>query len=150
LVPGTDSKIRFGVIPQHEVMEAWCEESEGFYGFPHCPECGELLPDDVCDGDKCKCGYEIKWVGEDCYGDEPLSYYVDSEGYMADSDGYGDIFITKSPYYTRCGFCSPCAPGAGYITDRSDDCYAFCFGPEWFEDEPPYPIYRVSDGSRVE
>jgi hypothetical protein len=61
----------------------------------------------------------------------------------------GDIFITKSPYYTVCGFCSPCAPGAGYLTDKSEDCAAFCFGPDWFDGPVPYLIYRVSDGMLV-
>lgn len=149
LVPGVPENIRFGVIPQNEVLEAWCDESEADYGSPHCPECGNELDHDVCDGDECECGYEIGWVGDECYGDEPLSHFYNRDGYSAESDSYGAIFITKSPYYTRCGFCSPCAPGAGYITDRGDDCYAFCFGPEWYQGEPDFPIYRVSDGSIV-
>ena len=145
-LPGTATVIRYGVISQNEVMQAWCDESEGWYGKPHCPECGAELEDDVCDGHECECGYTIDWVGEDCYGDEPISHYVDGGGYTAESDSYGDIFITKSPYYTVCGYCSPCAPGAGYNTDPGEDCAAFCFGPDWFDGEPPHAIYRVSDG----
>lgn len=149
LVPGDSEPIRFGVISQNEVLQAWCDESEADYGDPHCPACGAQLDDDVCDGDECECGYEIGWVGDECYGDEPLSHFVDDGEYRAKSDSYGDIFITKSPYYTRCGYCSPCAPGAGYNTDPGDDCKAFCFGPDWFDGPPPHPIYRVSDGVMV-
>lgn len=141
--------IRYGVIPVNEVLQAWCDESEAYYGAPHCPECGNELDHDVCDGHTCDCGYEIKWVGDECYGDEPISHYVDDSDLTAESDSHGDIVITKSPYYTTCGFCSPCAPGAGYLMDRGDDCKAYCFGPDWFDGECPYPVYRVSDNSLV-
>lgn len=142
--------IRYGVIPQNEVLQAWAEESEDYYGEPSCPACGADLDVDVDDGHVCDCGHTIDWVGEECYSFEPLSYYFKDGEYEAESDSYGDIFITKSPYYTYCGFCSPCAPGAGYLTDRGDDCKAFCFGPDWFDGECPYPVYRVSDDSLVE
>jgi hypothetical protein len=33
----------------------------------------------------------------------------------------GDIFVIKSPFYTKCDFCSPCAPGAGYLTSTNED-----------------------------
>jgi hypothetical protein len=148
--PQGEGNIRYGVISQNEVLQAWCDSCEANYGSPHCPQCGTELDEDVCDGDECGCGYEIGWVGDECYGDEPLSFYIDDGEYVAESDSYGDIFITRSPYFTVCGYCSPCAPGAGYLTDRADDCCAFCFGPDFFEGEPPYPIWRVSDGSRVE
>ena len=32
--------IRFGVIPSHDVGQAWYDSSEPDYGDPHCPECG--------------------------------------------------------------------------------------------------------------
>ena len=147
--PGTNTVVRFGVIPQHELLQAWCDESEAHYGSPHCPACGDQLDDDVCDGHVCECGYEIDWVGEECYGDEPLSHYVDDGEYQAESDSYGDIFITRSPYYAVCGYCSPCAPGAGYLTDKGEDCAAFCFGPDWYDGPPPHDIYEVATGRLV-
>lgn len=145
---GTGERVRYGVISFHEVLQAWCDESEPFYGEPHCPHCGAELDSDVDDGYECECGHTIDWVGEECYG-EPLSHFINSGGYEAESGDDGDIFITKSPYYTRCNFCSPCAPGAGYLMDRGDDCFAFCFGPDWFDGECPYPVYRVLDGCMI-
>jgi len=144
--PGTTTVVRYGVISQNEVLQAWCDESEAYYGSPHCPACGNELDGDVDDGHECECGHVIDWVGEECYGDEPLSHYVDDGEYKAESDSYGDIFITKSPYYTVCGYCSPCAPGAGYLTDPGEDCAAFCFGPDWFDGPVPHDIYDVKTG----
>lgn len=140
--------LRFGVVSPHDVGQAWYDESEAYYGSPHCPECGKELDNDICYGHKCECGYIIDWPGEECYGDEPLSHYYKDDEYEAEAGSDGDIFITKSPYYTKCGFCSPCAPGAGYLTSQGDDCKAYCFGPDWFDGEPPYTIYRVSDDSK--
>ena len=148
-VPNTGTVIRYGVISQNEVLQAWCDDSEAYYGKPHCPECGAELDDDICDGHECECGHTIDWVGDECYGDEPLSHYVDDGEYQAESDSYGDIFLTKSPYYTVCGYCSPCAPGAGYLTDKSEDCAAFCFGPDWFDGKCPYEVYEVGTGRMV-
>jgi len=149
MVAGTDEVIRFGVISLHEVMQAWCEDSEAYYGHPQCPYCGAELDDDVDDDYECECGHIISWVDEECYG-EAVSFYYDRAGYQAESDSYGgDIFITKSPYYTLCGFCSPCAPGAGYLTDAGNDCKEFCFGPDWFDGPAPHDIYSVATGKLV-
>lgn len=145
----TKTGIRYGVISEHEVGQAWYDESEAYYGSPHCPKCGTELDTDIDDGHECECGYTIDWIGDECYGDEPHSQYIDNGEYSATCDNSGDIFIIKSPYYTKCAFCSPCAPGAGYLTSEGDDCKAYCFGPDWFDGEPPYTVYRVSDDSLV-
>jgi hypothetical protein len=145
----TATRIRYGVISQHDVGCAWYDESEAHYGAPHCPACGAELDDDVCDGHECECGYTIDWIGDECYGDEPLSHYYDRDGYKAEAGCDGDIFITDSPYYTLCDFCSPCAPGAGYLTSEGNDCAAFCFGPDWFDGQPPHDIYDVETGELV-
>jgi len=145
----TKTGIRYGVISQRDVGDAWYDESEAFYGSSHCPECGDELDDDTLDEYECECGHEIKWVGEECYGDEVISHYIDNGEYSAECGDSGDIFIYRSPYYTNCGFCSPCAPGAGYLTDNGDDCKAYCFGPEWFDGDPPHAIYQISDNSLV-
>ena len=31
--------------------------------------------------------------------------------------GAADAWIIKSPFFTHCEFCSPCAPGAGYLAN---------------------------------
>jgi len=93
-------------------------------------------------------------------GLEPQGFVYNTEGYQASqSQDSPDIFITKSDYYTWCDYCSPCAPGAGYLTsnrpfrgedERGNDCKAYCFGHDWFEGgKAPYEVYRVSDDSEV-
>jgi len=149
LVPADTRPIRFGVIHQNELLQAWCDESEPYYGCPVCPYCLAELEEDICDGYECECGHTIDWVGEECYGDEPLSFRYDCAGYKAESDSYGDIILTDSPYYTLCNYCSPCAPGAGYLTEAGSDCAAFCFGPDWFDGRPPHDIYEVATGRLV-
>jgi len=72
----------------------------------------------------------------------------DSDGYEISSDSQGDLFITKSPYYTLCDFCSPCAPGAGYLTSEGD-VKAYCLDHDWFEDKAPYRVFNVSDDTEV-
>lgn len=36
----TKTGIRFGVIPVHDVCQAWYDSAEDDMGEPHCPECG--------------------------------------------------------------------------------------------------------------
>ncbi len=80
-------------------------------------------------------------------------------------DNFG-IFVMKSPYYTYCRGCSPCAPGAGdlnsplnpddmTIMDNGRD-KTLCLGFEWFDQDNdqysrkiPYRVFRVSDDSEV-
>lgn len=117
--------IRFGVIHQNEVLQAWADDSE-----PNMPDCG--CPDDCCE----------------C---EPNGFYLDDGEYKAESDDVGDIFVIESPYYTLCRDCSPCAPGAGYIMNQDDTGEkTYCFGPDWFDDKETMPkIYKVADNSLV-
>lgn len=109
------------------------------------------------------------------------SYEPDGSGIMDYSDKEYDlhvsgdnfgIFVMRSPYYTYCRGCSPCAPGAGDldspITDKDQlaDCMslkmvfsagkALCLGPEWFDNgndqyarKIPYRVFRVSDDTEV-
>lgn len=122
--------IRFGVIHQHEVLQAWADEAE--------PDYQELGEDD------------------DDLDIEVDSFSLDKDGYKAvqNSVDDGDIFIIKSPFYTLCDFCSPCAPGAGYLLTPGD-VKAYCFGHDWFYDHPehpgtaPYRVFRVKDAVEV-
>lgn len=154
-----ENGIRYGVIPQHEVLQAWCDSSEGNYGQPDisdcdCPECGHNdggqyeWGNNLC-CEECGHSWEIEFP-DFC---EPISHYVDDGEYQAQCGGDDtDIFIIKSPYYTRAQFCSPCAPGACYLTNPCDEGErAYCFGHDWFEGgKAPYPVYRVADDSLVE
>jgi len=75
-------------------------------------------------------------------------------------DNFG-IFVIKSPYYTYCRKCSPCAPGAGdlntplniddiEILDNYDR--AYCLDKSYFDDEYqkiPYRVFRVDNDEEV-
>ena len=126
--------IRFGVISAR-VVDYWYECSELFYSPCEEPSCVE--------SGNCDCEIEPDWCGVDT---EKLGASADA-GQYASSD---DIFVTRSEYYTRAQFCSPCAPGACHLENPIPNGEkAFCLGPEWFSGSAPYPIYRVSDDSIV-
>lgn len=163
--------IRFGVISMNEVTQAWSDASEPDYGDPACPKCGNPVVeynDDTHDAYKyvnqrytlslrsqhaeyaCE-ECEVYMNNDDVYGDEPNGYILDNGEYKATQGQDGDIFILSSPYFTRAQFCSPCAPGACYLTNPCDDGErAYCFGHDWFEnDEAPYPVYSVKTGRLI-
>lgn len=114
--------IRYGVIAMHEVVEAWCDVSEPYYSQKH--------PDEF---------------------DEPDFWQYRKEGYKIVSTDSFDLFITKSKFYTKCAFCSPCAPGAGDImAERLDGIKAYCLGHDWFDGgKAPYKVYRVKNNKEV-
>ena len=75
----------------------------------------------------------------------------EKDGYRIQTDSGGDIWVFESPYFTYAQFCSPCAPGACYLTNPLDEptdgnkCY--CLGPDWFDDnKAPYTVYSVETG----
>ena len=161
-----DTGIRYGIIPQNDILQAWADSSEPDYGEPHCPMCGNAAveysacaedTDDVtttyarnagsCDDYACDDCRHV-WDSSEVYGDEPLGFTLDDGTYKAFSDSSDDVWITDSPYYTRAQFCSPCAPGACYLSNPcADGERAYCFGADLFDDNNPcpYPIYNVSD-----
>jgi hypothetical protein len=156
-----ETGIHFGVISQNEVIETWADNSNAIYPSPQdigeieCPECGFLFtpPEGVEWGDMVTCldNEEHEFELESPDFDTPLAFVLDDGEYEAQCGDDGDIFITKSPYYTLCRFCSPCAPGAGYLLSPDPDgIKAYCFGHDWFEGEKaPYPVYRVESGGAV-
>jgi hypothetical protein len=118
-----ETGIRYGVINQNEVLQAWADSAD-----PVFPE---------------------------SENEEDIDDFIEPDGYTYNDDGYiceqfaddPDIFVCKSPYYTYCAFCSPCAPGAGYLLDKRNELTGiktYCFGHDWFEDEKaPYPVFSV-------
>jgi len=146
-----ESGIRFGVISQNMVLQAWADESEAVYPDPEC-ECGLEIDMDA-DLYTCECGEEIEpdFIWE---GIEPLGFKVDDGEIKAESDSYGDIFILESPYFTYAQFCSPCAPGACHLEnpleEPSENNKAYCFGHDWFETlKAPYPVFSVETGELI-
>lgn len=145
-----ETGIRYGIIPQNQVGQAWFDSSEPDYGSPHCPYCGHDLKEGK-DYVRCpKCRKAIRDMGE-CYPDECNGCSLDDGEYKAFSDDSGDVWVIKSPYYTRAQFCSPCAPGACYLANPCDDGEkAYCFGHDWFDDgKAPYPVYSVETDELV-
>jgi hypothetical protein len=144
--------IRYGVVPQNDVLQAWADSSEPYMGNA-CPFCGNepKSGNDITSMARCpSCHHSLN--DGDFDDREPISFVYDADGYMAECGDDGDIFITKSPYYTLCSFCSPCAPGAGYVRNYNPEgVKAYCFGPDWYDDDdkPTFPIYKVSDNSIV-
>jgi len=158
--------IRYGVIPFNDLHEWAYEDFQPEYGTPSCPDCGREVSDS-CYGKDYFCDHcfdvndyrdheseeedredhkEYCFRADECYPESPLYFYVDDGRYTA-TQGQDDcdVFITKSPYFTYAEFCSPCAPGAGYLRNSNPDgIKTYCFGPEWFEGEKaPYPVYSV-------
>jgi hypothetical protein len=88
---------------------------------------------------------EFDWQNDGC---ARYSYKKDGLAFNVCSDG--EIFATASPFYTLAAFCSPCAPGAGYL-GSDGDVKTYCLGPDWFDEHSPMPYrcFSVSDDSEV-
>lgn len=177
-----ETGIRYGVISMHEVSQAWADSSEAQYGRPteaiKCPCCNETqFPSESVEwGDSVQCetcGSMVEFELEDML--EPDCFTYSADGYQCQQGGDdSDIFILKSPYFTYCQFCSPCAPGAGYLMNYFkispdmpiDDSLplggyaahaiasgfpmAYCLGHDFFDDNrAPYPVFSVETGELV-
>ena len=104
---------------------------------------------------------------DDAFAEEAIGGTNLDDGEYQAHQGHddSDVFILKSPYYTRAQFCSPCAPGAAYLRNPCEDGpKAYCFAPDWFrpwkDDQVtgeydgertscPYPVWRVEDDELV-
>lgn len=157
--------IRYGVISQHSVLQAWCDSSEPDYGKPHCPKCGNEasnsadLPDEsedweiargACSDYGCmRCEYVFD--AQEAFGEEPIGWNYSDDGYELVNCLDSDIMVLKSPYYTLAVFCSPCVPGACSIETPDDNgAKAYCLGHDWFETGmATYPVFSVETGLEV-
>lgn len=161
-----ETGIRYGVISQHDVMQAWADSAEPDYGEPTCPGCGDdaveysgdthneyaapanrphACADYACE--ECK----ILIDAQDAFGGEPIGWNYIGEGYELTDCLDSDIFVLKSPYYTFADFCSPCVPGAGNLnSDNPNGAKTYCLGHDWFGDgRAPYPVYSVENSEMV-
>jgi len=142
--------IHYGVINQSEVLQAWADSNEPYYWYI-CPNCTADIGEaylNTC----LACDYEMQ--DEDFDFMEPMGFLYNGDGYVAQqTSGNTDIFILKSPYYTYAQYCSPCAPGAGYLmnwTDPGVGPKTYCFGHDWFKSgKAPYPVYDVKTDKRI-
>lgn len=174
-MPNFDEKtgIRYGVISPHSVGQ-WAMERIYDHGTdPHYEYSkNEILRDlrAFCDDHN----ISFDRIDPDPFMDEYLENYESPDGQMDYSDNDYDlhvsgdnfgIFVLRSPYYTYCRDCSPCAPGAGDLNNPLDpneheimEGYhrALCLGPEWF-DKPgdeyarviQYRVFRVDNDQEV-
>ena len=106
-----ETGIRFGVISQNSVLQAWADSSEPEYGEPTCGHCGNPAIE-ACevpkDADWREEGYfdyaclacKRMFDSEDAFGEEPLGYSYEGDGYKLTDCLDSDIFVLKSPYYT--------------------------------------------------
>lgn len=154
-----ETGIRYGVIPVNEVCQGWYDSAESDYGDVSCPECSGGVVDscspeapDNAEKDWYCPDCELSAWSDDVYPESPLAFKLDDGEYQATQSGDDhDIFVLKSPYFTRARFCSPCAPGACYLLNPDEDGEkAYCFGHDFFEDgKAPYPVFRVDTGEQV-
>lgn len=167
-------EFHFGVISAHACCEFIYEAFEADYGPPTCGKCGneaieaddpqapdiDELPEDwetihaIGGADYACLGCKRFFSSDDAFGEEPVGNYLDDGEYKASLDGYNDIFITQSPYFTYAQYCSPCAPGAGHLENPCPPgcggIKTYCFGHDWFNgDKAPYPVFSVKTGKLV-
>lgn len=159
-----ENGIRFGVISQNSVSQAWSDSAEPDYGKPTCPKCQsdameylaihepfEQYRAHGCADYACE-DCEITFDSSEAFPDEPQGWSYKNEGYDLTDYLDSDIFVVKSPYYTHTQFCSPCVPGAGNLNSPdTDGVKTYCLDHDWFENgKAPYPVYDVATDALVE
>lgn len=161
-----ETGIRYGVISQNSVLQAWADSSEGYYGEPTCGNCGNpavditdaSVPDLETVEDWEQSGHDYACVpckrtfwSDEAYSDEALGYSFEGDGYKLTDCLDTDIFVLKSPYYTYAQFCSPCVPGAGNLnTPCENGPKTYCLGHDWFEEGiAPYKVYSIETNQEV-
>lgn len=168
-----ETGIRYGVISLHSLdCQTFADSTTPTFPGPNCPECGgDVIPSEEvkhvdlwarrmdrngthgCFDHACL-SCRKGWDSGDCYGEEADGWECSDSDYELSPAFSGFcVFVTRSPFYTRATFCSPCAPGAGDLNSPMEEgVKTYCLGHEWFseEDPCPYPVYRVSDDMRVD
>lgn len=161
--------IHYGIIPiNSEAYEALCDSLEPT-DEPTCPKCGNEALDS---GDERiphtdeRLDWEYNGVDFAClackytfYSDEAFPDPDESQFERYDGAGYllerlgndGDVFVLKSNFFTYAQYCSPCAPGAGYLLSPCDEGpRTYCLAHDWFySGKAPYRVFKVIDGSEV-
>lgn len=176
--------IRYGIIPVQDLRDGggvFFESAEQDSGFPdeiiECPLCGNWIEgltnprwgDPVyCSNQECEHFTDTFFIEiPDCM--ECQGEFIKDDEYEMFTDESGDLWVTKSPYYTYAQFCSPCAPGACFLrnapelpveVENLEDkrkmiesngfTKAFCLGHDWFDsDKAPYPVFSVTTNELV-
>ena len=160
----TDTGIRYGVINSRDLAGfAWDEITSSGTDL-YYDEAIDNLKSELSAAIKSvlidySCSFDSEKIAESIIDDLDLN--IESTGdctrYQYSKDGLvfnvwsdGDIFVTESPFYALCSFCSPCAPGAGHLATEGS-IKTYCLGPDWFDsDHPmPYQCFSVANNSKV-
>jgi hypothetical protein len=142
-----ETGIRYGVISAHDMEDSFFDILEFVYAR-QCPYCDTEFDEggipEICPG----CNEELD--EDECYSEEPASQNINSEGVVGLLTSNNNVWITKSPYYIRGTYCSPCAPGAVSIGEpTTDGPIAYCPPHDWFREDLPRLIFRVDDNTIV-
>ncbi len=147
-----ENHIRYGVIPANEVGQCWFDESEPVYVYM-CSECGHDIKEDLLSDECPECKHDFD---HDEWNEiEPMGFTLENDEYiMTQSHDDTDIFIIKSKYFTYAQFCSPCAPGAGYLMSpldfKQDINKTYCLDHSWFENgRAPYKVYDIETSEEI-
>ena len=139
-----ETGIRFGVIPSREVGQSWYDSAEADYGSPHCPKCGNEADEPAAFGESFADGRPDDYTSEpyecddyvcvDCqhffgsesaFSDDPLGHYFTDAEYELSEGSDGDIFVTRSQYYSRSQFllalCTWCGLSAQRMRGRAQN-----------------------------
>lgn len=187
-MPNFDEKtgIRYGVISPHSVGQ-WAMDkvydhgTDPYYEYSKNEIISHLktfCEDHDIDYDRIDSDQFVDLYCENVQNDDGQMDYSDTEYDLhVSGDNFG-IFVMRSPYYTYCRDCSPCAPGAGDLDSPVDDPdlknkdmtryvdvfgiahkiaeKTLCLGPEWFDTDDdqysrkmPYKCYRVDNDQEV-
>jgi hypothetical protein len=160
-----ETGIRYGIISQHSVN---CYAMDDVYthgedvgytaaieelkdslqkGFRHVMENLGLKPDDDDLSDMA----DNVMQDQDWERDESGPYAYEFEGLTVQTTSDNNLWVFKSPVYTRAQFCSPCVPGAGNLdTFCPDGPKTYCLAADWFEEgKAPYNIWSVATDELV-
>ena len=78
-------------------------------------------------------------------------FMLEADGVKVQTTSNNELWVFKSPFYTKAQFCSPCVPGAGNLDCFcSDGPKTYCLPVDWFENEiAPYDIWSVETDELV-
>jgi hypothetical protein len=122
------------------LLDVWTLEALPIYGNPRCPNCGEVIVNDIIMPMTNRCSLCKRPFHEDDVV-EIEAFEVNEQEIHASQDTHfsvdpyrNDIVIYRSAYYRLIG-------------DRK----VFCFGHKWFDgEEAPYTVYSVRTDKEVE
>lgn len=147
-----ETGIRFGVISVHD-LPFFYDEAEPEYPEFDPVEYG-LEADEEGEFDEEELEEELENARQNFYEyAEPLAWgIVSPDCIMAHSQNDCDVFVTKSKFFTYARLCSPCAPGACYLTSQTNEngFKAYCPSPDMFKEGAcPIDIYSIETGLLV-